>query len=238
VAKTHKRRDRKSSGRRLGQNRKNALNLLQTVRIGLLRFWSLRVHRRIARGVFPLKVILLLRQGENSADDALNVLECVPAEFAPSDLIEPRLNVIGSSVLQPDPLTQGVEVVFPDVLLSLRSRGPLVLHYPRQIIGEAKWLSSVGSAQGVNRDKDQIILRREFCEKYGRRLLPSCRHFVILGVSPKGGIAPNITTETEGVQIWSRDTTWEAISRLDSHPVADKVQAYLAWKSKNSRKMM
>ena len=163
MAKTHKRRDRKSSGRRLGQNRKNALNLLQTVRIGLLRFWSLRVHRRIARGVFPLKVILLLRQGENSADDALNVLECVPAEFAPSDLIEPRLNVIGSSVLQPDPLTQGVEVVFPDVLLSLRSRGPLVLHYPRQIIGEAKWLSSVGSAQGVNRDKDQIILRREFC---------------------------------------------------------------------------
>lgn len=31
------------------------------------------------------------------------------------------------------------------------------------LLGEAKWRSSVGAAQGVNRDKDQLTLRREFC---------------------------------------------------------------------------
>ena len=51
------------------------------------------------------------------------------------------------------------------------------------LLGEAKWRSSVGAAQGVKKDKDQVTLRREFCEKYGSRLLPTVKHFVVLGVS-------------------------------------------------------
>jgi hypothetical protein len=41
------------------------------------------------------------------------------------------------------------------------------------LLGEAKWRSPLGEAQGVHRDKDQLTLRREFCQKYGPRLVPA-----------------------------------------------------------------
>jgi hypothetical protein len=103
------------------------------------------------------------------------------------------------------------------------------------LIGEAKWLSSLGIGQGVKRDKSQITLRREFCEKYGRRPLPTCRRFVVLGVSLEGGIVPTTETAVEGVTIYARDTTWNKVADLDAHPLAAEVRAYVSWKKRNSR---
>jgi hypothetical protein len=102
------------------------------------------------------------------------------------------------------------------------------------LLGEAKWRSSVGAAQGVNRDKDQVTLRREFCEKYGRRLLPGVRHFVVLGVSWKGGITADAHTEADGVGLYARDATWHQLSTIPSHPCKDELSSYLRWKIENS----
>lgn len=102
------------------------------------------------------------------------------------------------------------------------------------LLGEAKWRSSVGAAQGVNRDKDQLTLRREFCEKYGRRLLPDVRRFVVLGVSWKGTMVPHADSEVDGVSLHVRDTTWEALAGITSHPCAEELRAYLQWKADNS----
>jgi hypothetical protein len=103
------------------------------------------------------------------------------------------------------------------------------------LLGEAKWRSSVGARQGKNRDKDQMTLRREFCQKYGSKLLRNTRRFVILGVSWDGGLAPTADSETEGVTLHVRDTTWKALSRVSSHPCAEEVQKYLLWKVQNSK---
>jgi hypothetical protein len=103
------------------------------------------------------------------------------------------------------------------------------------LLGEAKWRSAIGRAQGVNRDKDQLVLRREFCEKYGRKLLPNVRRFVVLGVSWKGGLVPRADTEAEGVMLHSRDVTWEAVVGLGSHPCADELRGYLRWKIENTK---
>jgi hypothetical protein len=54
------------------------------------------------------------------------------------------------------------------------------------VLGEAKWLSGIGAGQGAGRDQNQIQLRNAFCEKYGRRLLPNCKVFVVLGASIDG----------------------------------------------------
>lgn len=102
------------------------------------------------------------------------------------------------------------------------------------LLGEAKWLSSVGTAQGVNRDKDQMTLRREFCQKYGPKLLRGIKQFVVLGVSWKGGIAVRADSQTEGITLHVRDTTWKAMSQVTSHPCADEVQEYVQWKAQNS----
>lgn len=103
------------------------------------------------------------------------------------------------------------------------------------LLGEAKWLSAVGAKQGVLGDKDQLTLRREFCEKYGRRLLPTCRRFVVLGVSLNGKLVPTTDTTADGVTIHGRDTTWDAVIGLDSHPLTRELRDYLAWKRRHSR---
>jgi hypothetical protein len=102
------------------------------------------------------------------------------------------------------------------------------------LLGEAKWRSSVGAAQGVNRDKDQVTLRREFCQKYGPRLLPTVRHFVVLGVSWKGGITTQVQSESAGVCLYARDCTWRAVAEVSSHPCDEELRRYLEWKIRNS----
>ena len=92
------------------------------------------------------------------------------------------------------------------------------------LLGEAKWRSSVGAAQGVNRDKEQLTLRREFCQKYGQRLLAGVKHFVVLGISWKGEMVPVADAQEDGVGLHVRDTTWEAVAQFASHPCAEEVR--------------
>lgn len=103
------------------------------------------------------------------------------------------------------------------------------------LLGEAKWRSPVGAAQGVNRQKDQLTLRREFCEKYGRRLLPNVRRFAIVGVSWNGGMLPRTDAEADGISLHARDVSWRQIAAIDSHPCAQEIRAYLDWKAKHSK---
>ena len=56
-----------------GEQRKNGLHFVQRVGIRFLRLSRLRIDRSIASGVLPLEIVLLLRQGENPAYDALDV---------------------------------------------------------------------------------------------------------------------------------------------------------------------
>jgi hypothetical protein len=103
------------------------------------------------------------------------------------------------------------------------------------LLGEAKWLSPVAATQGVGRDKDQILLRKEFCEKYGRRLVPGCQRFVVLGVSLEGGIVQRADAEADAVTLHARDITWRDLVDLDAHPHSAEIRSYLSWKRSHSR---
>lgn len=103
------------------------------------------------------------------------------------------------------------------------------------LLGEAKWRSPIGCGQGVNRDKTQMTLRQEFCRKYGAKVLADTLRFVVLGVSWKGGIAFRGDNEFDGVTLHVRDTTWEAVAGIISHPCAEEVRKYLEWKEQNSK---
>lgn len=98
------------------------------------------------------------------------------------------------------------------------------------LLGEAKWRSAVGSAQGVAKDKNQITLRREFCEKYGARIYPQCRQFVILGLSLSGGVTTNEDMEIPKASIRLRDMTWDSLCRIEEHPLKAELKAYYDWK--------
>lgn len=103
------------------------------------------------------------------------------------------------------------------------------------ILGEAKWLSSIGKAQGKARDKDQLILRQGFFEKYGKVIFGAALHYVVLSLSLTGGILKDKDIELEHATLHYRDTTWACVSNLEGHPLPSEIRSYLEWKRKNSR---
>jgi hypothetical protein len=100
------------------------------------------------------------------------------------------------------------------------------------LLGEAKWKSSVGSAQGINKDKDQIQLRIEFLQKYAHRLYPGVNQYIVLGVGLNSDVIANLTYDS----IKCISKTWDQICGLSSHPLQGEIQKYLAWKIKWTRK--
>lgn len=99
------------------------------------------------------------------------------------------------------------------------------------ILGEAKWQSGVGAAQGKEKDKDQMQLRGEFLKKYGPKLYPTRPQRVVVGIS----LFPDVFADTTPEGIAFRSTTWEDICSLPSHPLAPEVQRYFKWKRDNTR---
>lgn len=99
------------------------------------------------------------------------------------------------------------------------------------ILGEAKWHSGVGAAQGKMRDKDQIQLRGEFLKKYGPSLFPNRSAFVVLGIDLFADTFQDTTPEG----IIFRSTTWEDVCSLASHPHAEEVGRYYRWKKEHTR---
>ena len=98
-------------------------------------------------------------------------------------------------------------------------------------LGEAKWQSIVGAAQGKMRDKDQIQLRGEFLKKYGPCLFPNRTEHIVLGISLFADAFKDTTPEG----ITFRSTTWENICSLDSHPHAEELRRYFNWKKEHTR---
>lgn len=99
------------------------------------------------------------------------------------------------------------------------------------ILGEAKWQSGVGAAQGKMRNKDQIQLRGEFLKELGPYLFPNRTAFVVLGIS----LFANAFKDTTPEGITFRSTTWESICSLTSHPHAKELGRYFKWKKEHTR---
>lgn len=119
----------------------------------------------------------------------------------------------------------------PDTLVSGGPEIDFAIYTDRVIVfGEAKWRSPVSQAQGKAKDKDQITLRAEFFEKHGKGIYPGFSHYVILGISPYGGVVSNGTRQLGGACLHFRDTAWQAVCDLAEHPLSDEVQRYLQWK--------
>lgn len=96
------------------------------------------------------------------------------------------------------------------------------------LLVEAKWQSGVGIRQGKMRDKDQIQLRGEFLQKYGRLIFPNREVYAVIGISLFAGAFSDTTPNG----ITFRSATWEQICGLASHPQAEELKRYLKWKTK------
>jgi hypothetical protein len=98
------------------------------------------------------------------------------------------------------------------------------------IFGEAKWKSKVACGQGKQKDKDQIVLRREFFEKYGENVFPNHSEFVVLGISKNGNMLTDSDAQMGEKNLRLRDLTWDQVCQIESHPYFEEVNRYLDWK--------
>jgi hypothetical protein len=115
----------------------------------------------------------------------------------------------------PDTLVSGG----PEIDFAIQTQNTIVF-------GESKWNSGVSTKQGKLGDKDQIDLRIDFFEKYGKVIWPDIKQFVILGISndkdiTSGKISNNITLI---------DMTWDDLSKIKNHPCSNEYSNYLKWK--------
>jgi len=118
----------------------------------------------------------------------------------------------------PDTLVSGG----PEIDFGIHAGGVLLL-------GEAKWKSAVGKAQGKNKNKTQIQLRVEFLKKFGRKIYPDVRKFAVLGV----GLRDDIVDSSDDDGVICCGTTWEDCV-VESHPLHHELTRYLQWKKQLS----
>ena len=104
------------------------------------------------------------------------------------------------------------------------------------LLGEAKWRSGVGAAQGVERNKDQIQLRVEFCSVLGQKLFPGVRKFVVLAVGRSPGLLTADQRLLEGGTVVVKESTWATLGRLPSNPYRSEFEMHLAWREAHSKR--
>lgn len=99
------------------------------------------------------------------------------------------------------------------------------------VFGEAKWRAPVATNQGVNKDKSQLELRREFLKKYADSLYGDKQQLKVIGVYLK-----EETFETAR-DIYKRYplVSWDQVCSLNEHPNSDELNRYLSWKIKHQK---
>ena len=174
-----------------------------------------------------------------NSEDAITWSIFGTAARAPQLELELWLSDLMSLLALPDVDTSGAEVFLwrriphpdnlvpggPEIDVGISTSNALIL-------GEAKWQSGVGTAQGKKKDKDQIQLRGEFLLNQVPKFYPSCSEVAVLGIS----LFENAFVDTTPEGIAFRSTTWDKICSLQSHPHSNELQRYLKWKKEHTKK--
>ena len=98
------------------------------------------------------------------------------------------------------------------------------------LLGEAKWRSPLAKEQGERKNKDQVQLRVEFLRKLGSLFFSAAERKLVAAIGWRPDLIP---TQDDG-DVFSTSSTWDAVCRIASHPLAQELQAYLDWKKAHS----
>ena len=115
-----------------------------------------------------------------------------------------------------------MRIAHPDTLVS---GGPeldfFILTDSAIILGESKWRSKIGEGQGKSGRKNQLQLRSEYLEKYGKKIFTSQKTQLVL--------LTGITSyETNYNNI--KSITWEEVCKATNHPLKEEISKYYSWK--------
>jgi hypothetical protein len=100
------------------------------------------------------------------------------------------------------------------------------------LFGESKWRSPEGRLQGLNLDKTQLQLRKEFCEGIAQRIFGE-RQLVVLSVFWRSPLPIDLLC---GGVATVRSISWEDLANYSGHPSATEFHRYYEWKQRWSKK--
>lgn len=131
------------------------------------------------------------------------------------------LETIGKNPTVTDCLIQlWTKIAHPDTLVS---GGPeldfQIIGDNVVIFGECKWTAKVAEKQGKQKNKNQLQLRKEYLEKYGKQIFPNVSRQLVLVVGltkPQILVCPTIT--------------WEEVCNNTQHPLKEEISRYYHWK--------
>jgi len=131
------------------------------------------------------------------------------------------LETIGEEPNAKDCLIQlWIRIAHPDTLVS---GGPeldfQIIGDKVVIFGECKWTAKVAENQGKQKNKNQLQLRKEYLEKYGKQIFPNVSRQLVLVVGltkPQILVCPTIT--------------WEKVCNNTQHPLKEEISRYYHWK--------
>lgn len=116
-------------------------------------------------------------------------------------------------------------VAHPDTLVSGGPELDFQIVTDKMVIfGESKWTSKLSKDQGVGRNKDQLQLRREYMQKYGKAIFRKVQRLLVLVV----GLV-------EQESLTCPFTTWKQVCDNAQHPMKEEVRKYYRWKEKHGR---
>lgn len=117
-------------------------------------------------------------------------------------------------------------IAHPDTLVSGGPELDFQIVCDRLVLfGEAKWMSKVASGQGKKRDKDQLQLRQEFLQKYGKKIFPKVDKSFVLFVG--------LDSKAQDYNCYY--ISWETICNETHHPLRDELFRYYSWKAKHGK---
>jgi hypothetical protein len=112
------------------------------------------------------------------------------------------------------------------------SRGPEIdfgiLDENNLILGEAKWNSSIGTGQGVNKNRSQLDFRLMFCNDFARCAFPNVRNFMVVGLARTQDLF-DIDQQSNN-QVSIINLTWETVIDCFEGALREELQQYLAWR--------
>ena len=95
------------------------------------------------------------------------------------------------------------------------------------ILGEVKWNSIEGRGQGIQKDRTQIELRKEFLSVYGKGIYGSqCLAIMVLQRHTNSSLC--VDEDCDGVT--TRTLYWKDMLKDIPHPKADELRRYYHWK--------
>jgi hypothetical protein len=96
-----------------------------------------------------------------------------------------------------------------------------------RVLVESKWGSGIDRKQGAAGNTNQIQIRADYCDRFGRKEHPIAK-WLVLGIGPTSSVFPTVGPPNDSTAVAS--VAWSTLFDCMPSPYRDKLGAYSRWR--------